>query len=69
MKTFIRRMIGVACMLLGLFALVAVLTGVASAQTDIGSTLTSVNGYWTTAETLGIGILLFVIGRKVVKKI
>lgn len=50
---------------------VVVVAGVVTvhAQTDISSTITSVNGYWTTAETLAIGILLFVLGRRVVKKI
>jgi hypothetical protein len=42
---------------------------ICQAQTDIGSTITTVSGYWTTAEGLGVGILLFVLGRKVVKKI
>ena len=35
----------------------------------VAGTLTSVNGYWTTAEGIGIAIILFVVGRKVVKKI
>ena len=47
----------------------SLLAGKALAQTDLTGTLTSVNGYWTTAEGIGIAIILFVVGRKVVKKI
>ncbi len=50
-------------------ALLALGTLGAFAQTDMTATLTSVSGYWTTAEGIGMGILLFVIGRKVIRKI
>jgi hypothetical protein len=44
-------------------------SAVASAQTDLSSTITTVSGYWTSVQVLAIGVLLFVVGRKIVKKI
>jgi hypothetical protein len=41
----------------------------ASAQTDITAVLTSVSTYVTAAIGIGITILLFVIGRAVVRKL
>lgn len=38
------------------------------AQTDITSTVSTLSGYWDSIETLGIGVLLFVVGRKLVRK-
>ena len=66
---FLRKVGGYVCQAVGAGVAVAGATVNAVAQTDMGATLTSCNGYWTTAETLGIGILLFVIGRRIVKKI
>ena len=68
MKT-IRNIAGKAMQAIGAAVAVASSAASAFAQTDIGTTLSTVNGYWTTAEGLGIGILLFVIGRKVVRKV
>jgi len=36
--------------------------------TDIAGVLTAVSGYWDDAVLIGIGVLLFVIGRKLIKK-
>jgi spermidine/putrescine-binding protein len=48
----------------------AAFTGNVSAQTDtLTTTIDSISGYWTAAEVIAVGILLFVIGRKVVRKI
>ena len=41
----------------------------ASAQTDISAVLTSVSTYVSAAIAIGITILLFVIGRAVVRKL
>jgi hypothetical protein len=41
----------------------------ANAQTDITGVITAANGYTTAAIALGIIILLFVIGRGIVRKI
>jgi len=65
----LKRFGGYCSTVVGAGVAVAAATGNALAQTDMGSTLTSLNGYWVTAEGLGIGILLFVIGRRVVRKI
>jgi len=57
-------------LVLFLLALVAMIVGTmsASAQTDIAQVLTTVDNYQTTAVGIGIAILLFVIGRRVIKK-
>lgn len=68
MKT-IRHYISQLCFALAVFGLLEAFTGVASAQTDLPSTITAVSGYWTSAEVIGISILLFVVGRRVVRKI
>lgn len=39
------------------------------AASDIAGVVTSVAGYWDAAAVVAIGILLFVLGRRVVKKI
>jgi len=41
----------------------------ASAQTDITSTISTLSGYWDGVLVIAIGIMLFVVGRKVVKKL
>ena len=41
----------------------------AMAQTDISGVTTAVSGYKDAAIVVGIAILLFVIGRKVVRKL
>jgi hypothetical protein len=43
--------------------------GMAQAQTDLPSTITAVSGYWTSVEVIAIGVLLFVVGRRIVKKL
>lgn len=51
-------------------ALVAMtLGGFANAQTDISSVITTLDGYRTAALAVGIAILLYVLGRTVVRKI
>jgi len=49
--------------------LLAVGAMAANAQTDITGVTTSVSGYVTAATTIGIAVLLFVLGRKVVRKL
>jgi hypothetical protein len=47
-----------------------VLSGASAfAQTDMTTVISTVSGYWSSVLTIGIGILLFVVGRRVVKKI
>jgi len=56
--------------LLGVFAILAALfVSAANAQTDITSVVSSVSGYWDAVKVVAIAILLFVIGRKVVRKL
>lgn len=64
-KNRAQRLYTLGCVLaMGLIASTA-----AYAQTDIDDVLTSVSGYKTTAITLAIAILLFVIGRRLVGKL
>jgi len=39
------------------------------AATDITGVISDVSGYMTAAVTVGIAVLLFVLGRKVVRKL
>ncbi|HEV2210251.1 MAG TPA: hypothetical protein VG167_15850 [Verrucomicrobiae bacterium] len=41
----------------------------AFAQTDVTGVITAASGYQTAAVVVGIAVLLFVIGRKVVRKL
>jgi len=50
-------------------ALLLVGTLAASAQTDIAQVTTTVSSYVTAATTVGIAVLLFVLGRKVIRKL
>lgn len=55
---------------LAILALLACVFGSAAyAQTDIASTITTIEGYWDSVVALAIGILLFVLGRRVVRKL
>lgn len=61
-----RKMLGYGLMVLGVCAL-----GVTSAQaqTDMSSAITTVSGYWTTIYPIGVAIVVFIVGRKIVKKL
>jgi len=67
--SFVRPVLGRILMLLALVLALALGAIPAMAQTDLTGTLTSLNGYWTTAEGIGIAVILFVVGRKIVRKI
>ena len=41
----------------------------ASAQTDITSSVTTLTGYWTSIEGLALIVLLFVLGRRMLRKV
>jgi len=72
MKNTLRKAFGYACLAGAALQGLALTAGTALADgtsDDMTTTLTSINGYWTTAEGIGIAIILFVLGRKVVKKI
>jgi len=49
--------------------ILALFANVASAQTDITGVIDAVDGYRTEAIVVGIAILLFVLGRSVVRKL
>jgi hypothetical protein len=48
---------------------VAMTVANASAQTDLTGTVSGVGTLWTAAEAIGISVIVFVVGRKIVKKI
>jgi len=48
---------------------VAATTFVASAQSDITGVVDSLDGYLTAAVAIGVAILLFTLGRAIVRKI
>jgi len=50
-------------------AFVAVGVSTASAQTDITGVVTSLDGYLDAAIAIGVAILLFTLGRAVVRKV
>lgn len=50
-------------------AFTAMALGTANAQSDIAGVTTAVSGYATAAIAVGITIMLFVIGRGVVRKL
>jgi len=54
---------------LALLAFASMLTLTASAQTDITGVITAVDGYRTAAITVAIALMLFLIGRSVVRKL
>ena len=47
--------------------LLAVFTCNASAQTDITAAISAVSGYWDAAVVIALAIVLFVVGRKVLR--
>lgn len=60
--------IGRVLMVLAFVFALSVVTGNACAD-DIGDTVTSLGGYWTDIKLLAIGVLLFILGRRLLKKI
>jgi hypothetical protein len=63
-----KRAVGLFMVAFAIALAVSALTGTASAQTDITSTISTVSGYWDAVKVVAIAILLFVIGRRVVRK-
>lgn len=53
--------------LVGAFTVLAV--GRASAQTDITGVIDSLDGYFTAAVAVGVAVLLFTLGRAIVRKV
>ena len=69
MKKYVRQFAGRSLVVIGAVSAVASTSTSAFAQTDLGTTITTVSGYWTSVEALAIGILLFVLGRRILKKL
>jgi hypothetical protein len=66
----IRKPVGIAMQSAAAVAVVATF-GVfrAHAQTDMSSAITTVSGYWNTIYPIGVAIVVFLVGRKIVKKL
>jgi len=63
-RKVVRRLIAFA-----LIAGLALYAQYASAATDITGTITTISGYVTSATAVAIGVVLFVLGRKVVRRL
>ena len=55
--------------MLGAAALVTGASACLADGTDLDTTISTVSGYWTSVEAIAVGVLLFVIGRRIVKKV
>jgi len=60
--------------ILGVFALVAAIICILGGADvcmadDIDTTVTTAASYWTAIKTVAIGVVLFVIGRRLLKKL
>jgi vacuolar-type H+-ATPase subunit I/STV1 len=64
----VRNPVGYAAMALAFVLGFIASTGIAKAD-DISDAVTSVGGYVTSATVIGVAVLLFVLGRKVVRKL
>jgi hypothetical protein len=69
MKTFLKKFSGKSFIVAAMALMLALFTSVCSAQTDITSTVTALSGYWTSIATVAIAVLLFVVGRRLVRKL
>jgi hypothetical protein len=64
-----RKLVGRAMQVAAAGTVVATTVANASAQTDLTGTVSGVGTLWTAAEAIGISVIVFVVGRKIVKKI
>jgi energy-converting hydrogenase Eha subunit E len=64
-----RPILGLAMIVLAFQFALSVFTAIASAQTDITTTVTALSGYWTVIQTLAIAVVLFVLGRRLLRKV
>jgi hypothetical protein len=69
MKTSLKKFTGNILILAAMALMVSIFTSVCSAQTDITSTVSALSGYWTAIAALAITVLLFVVGRRLVRKL
>ena len=70
MKKQFKRFLGFALMLLGLGLVAMAITPNAMADgDDITTTISTISGYWTGVKVIAIGVVLFVIGRRILRKV
>lgn len=65
---YVKPSIGRFLQVLAFVVLVGLSVGRASAQSDIASSLTTLNTYWTDAVAIGVLVLLWVVGRMLVHR-
>ena len=66
----LRRFLGLFMVLVALaLALAAVTSNALATGDDISTATTTISGYWDAIKVIAIAVVLFVIGRKVLKKI
>ena len=68
-STGFQRFAAALLFVLALACVFSLVTGQVFAATDIDSTVTSLSSTWTTIEQLAIGVLLFVLGRRMARKV
>jgi hypothetical protein len=64
-----KKVVGYFMLLCAAILAIQEFTSNALAQTDIPSTITALSGYWTSIATVAIVVLLFVVGRRLVRKL
>jgi len=68
--TGFRYLLGMFCILFAFALAFQAMTGVALAtDDDITTTIASLGGYWTAIKVTALAILLFVLGRRIVRKV
>ena len=66
----VSRPVGMLCMALAALCVLSAFTGSAMATgDDISGVVDSLSGYWTAIKVVAIGVVLFVLGRKLIKKL
>ena len=68
--SFVRPALGRLLMLVAVLFAFAIASVTAMADTtDITGTVSTLNGYWTSISALAIAIVLFVLGRRLLRKV
>jgi succinate dehydrogenase/fumarate reductase cytochrome b subunit len=68
-SSLFKRIVGCALICFAMALLFSVFTGVAHATDSISDATTTIDGYRTAAETVGAAVLLFVLGKRVLRKL
>jgi len=69
MKSFWKKLLGYALLAFAFAFMFILMSGVAHATDSISDATTTIDGYRTAAETVGAAVLLFVLGKRVLRKL